>query len=89
VFIDSGSTHNFINCKLAKLLNCFIYPTLEFQVFIVDGCTINCSGKCHSVNLTVWGYLLDSHMIAIQMDGVDVLLGVQWLQSLGTLALIF
>jgi hypothetical protein len=25
MLIDSGSTHNFINCKLAKLLNCFIY----------------------------------------------------------------
>jgi len=30
-------------------------------------------------------YLLDSPMIAIQMRGVDVVLGVQWLQSLGTM----
>jgi hypothetical protein len=28
-------------------------------------------------------------MIVIQMGGVDVLLGVQWLQSLGTMALNF
>jgi carbamoylphosphate synthase small subunit len=27
VLIDSGSTHNFIHCKLVKSLNCFIYPT--------------------------------------------------------------
>jgi hypothetical protein len=27
ILIDSGSTHNFINYKLAKYLNCFIYPT--------------------------------------------------------------
>ena len=26
VFIDSGSTHNFIHSKLSKVLNCFIYP---------------------------------------------------------------
>ena len=26
VLIDCGSTHNFINCKLSKVLNCFIYP---------------------------------------------------------------
>ena len=25
VLIDSSSTHNFIHCKLAKVLNCFIY----------------------------------------------------------------
>jgi hypothetical protein len=30
VLIDSGSTHNFIHCKLAKALNCFIYPMSEF-----------------------------------------------------------
>jgi hypothetical protein len=34
-------------------------------------------------------YLLNSPMIAIQMGGVDVVLGVQWLQSLGTGALNF
>ena len=36
VLIDLGSTHNFINKKLATLLNCFIYLALEFQVLIVD-----------------------------------------------------
>jgi hypothetical protein len=45
VLIDSGSTHNFIHYKLAKDLNCFVYPTPEFQVMITDGGTINCLGK--------------------------------------------
>ena len=45
VVIDLGSTHNFIHCKVAKDLNCFVYPTLEFQVMIIDGGTINCLGK--------------------------------------------
>ena len=25
VLIDFGSTHNYIHCKLAKVLNCFVY----------------------------------------------------------------
>jgi hypothetical protein len=41
VLIDSGSTHNFIHYKLAKALNCFVYPVPEFQVMIADGGTIN------------------------------------------------
>ena len=53
VLIDCGSTHNFIHCKLSKALNCFIYPAPEFQVMIVDGGTINFSGKCHKITLTM------------------------------------
>ena len=51
VLIDSGSTHNFIHSMIAKDLNCFIYPTWEFQVMVADGKTINYVGKCHNINL--------------------------------------
>ena len=26
LLIDSGNTHNFFHCKIAKELNCFLYP---------------------------------------------------------------
>ena len=54
VLIDSSSTHNFIQYKLAKVLNFFIYLELEFQVIIVDGGTINLLRKFHNINL-LWG----------------------------------
>ena len=57
----------------------------EFQVMIVDGGTINCSGKCNKINITMREYVMNSLMISIPMGGVDVVLGVQWLQSLGTM----
>jgi hypothetical protein len=34
-------------------------------------------------------YVMNSPMIAIPMGGVDVVLGIQWLQSLGTMAFNF
>jgi hypothetical protein len=52
---------------------------------IADGGTINCSGKCNKINLTMGGYVMNSPMIAIPMGGADVVLGIQWLQSLGTM----
>jgi hypothetical protein len=52
---------------------------------IADGGTINCSGKCNKINLTMGEYVMNSPMIYIIMGGVDVVLGIQWLQSLGTL----
>jgi hypothetical protein len=52
---------------------------------IANGGTINCSGKFHKINLTMGEYVMNSPMISIPMGGVDVILGVQWLQSLGTM----
>jgi hypothetical protein len=48
-----------------------------FKKIISYGGTINCLGKYHSIKITTGEYLLDSPMIAIQMGGVDVVLGVQ------------
>jgi hypothetical protein len=62
VLIDFGTTHNFIHYKLAKDLNCFVYPAPEFQVMIVDVGTINCSGKCNKINLTMGEYVMNSPM---------------------------
>jgi hypothetical protein len=87
--IDLGSTHNFIHYKLAKALNFFIHPTPEFQVMIANGGTINYSGKFHNIDLTMGEYVMNSPTIFIPMGGVDVILRIQWLQSLGTLAFNF
>ena len=89
VLIDSGSTHNFIHCRVAKELNCFLYPAPECQVMVANGGTINCSGKCHNIKLSMGEYVLTSPMLSIPMGGADVVLGVQWLQSLGTIAFNF
>ena len=51
---------------------------------IADGGTLNCSGKSHNINITTREYVFNSPMISIPMGGVDVVLGVQWLQSLET-----
>ena len=82
MLIDSGSTHSFIHFKLVEALNCFIYPTLEFQVMIADGGTIKFSIKCNKITLTMGEYMLNSPMISITMEGVDFILGIQWIQSL-------
>jgi hypothetical protein len=89
VLIDYGSTHNFIHYKIAKALNFFVYPMPEFQVMIVDGGTINCLGKCNKINITMGEYVMNSPMISIPMGGVDDVLGIQWLQSLGKVAFNF
>jgi hypothetical protein len=50
---------------------------------IANGGIINLSRKFHKINITMGEYVMNSPMIAIPMGGVVVILGVQWLQSLG------
>jgi len=45
--------------------------------------TINFSGKCHNIKLSIGEYVLNSPTLSILMGGANVVLGVQWLQSLG------
>ena len=89
VLIDSSSTHNFINKKLATLLNCFTNSAPEFQVLIADGGIVSCSGKCHSIKLSMGDYQLDTPMYEISMGAADIVLGVQWLTTLGTIEMNF
>ena len=76
VLIDSGSTHNFIHCKVAKELNFFLYPALECQVMVANGGTINFSRKFHNIKLSRGEYVLTSPMLSIPMGGADVVLRV-------------
>ena len=89
VLIDSGSTHNFIHCKISKELNCFLYLALECQVMVANGRTINFSRKFHNIKLTMGEYVLNSPILSIPMGGADGVLGVQLLQSLGTIEFCF
>ena len=83
LLIDSSSTHNFIHCKVAKELNCFVYLVLECQMMVANGGTINYSGKCHNIKLAMGEYILNIPMLSIPMGGADVVLGVKWLHIWG------
>eukprot|EP00253_Pinus_taeda_P032507 PITA_32507 len=89
MLIDLGSTHNFIHSEIVKELNYFLYLALECQVMVANGGTINCYEKCHNIKLSMRKYVLNSPMLSIPMGGADVVLGVQWIQSLGTIAFNF
>jgi hypothetical protein len=56
---------------------------------IADGGTINFSGKSKKINLTMGEYVMNGQIISIPMCGVYVVLGIQWLQSLGTMDFTF
>ena len=56
VLIDSGNSHNFIDTRIERKLNMFVYPTSNFQVAIPGNKTTSCNGKCHKVQLSINDY---------------------------------
>ena len=84
VLIDSGIIHNFIDPRVAKNLNIFIYPTVNFQVLIPWNKTTPFNEKFHKVDIPIKDYTLRLPMYFMEIKAVDIILGTQWLETLGT-----
>ena len=51
---------------------------------VADGKCIDGVGKCHKVKLQLRNHAMESSFYTVPLGGVDVVLGVQWLRTLGT-----
>ena len=81
--IDSGSTHNFFNDRIARRLNFPINPITQFHVRVANGEQIRCQGKYNNIEVIAQGnqFLID--FFSIPLHGIDMVLGNQWLETLG------
>jgi hypothetical protein len=83
ILVDSGSTHNFIHRRIAQETHCYIHVVNNFQIMIANGGSMKCGGSCENVRLQIGDYHLKSHMFAIEMGSCDIVLGADWLRTLG------
>nr|GLL46158.1 uncharacterized protein LOC109154433 [Ipomoea trifida] len=84
VLIDSGSTHNFITPAIVERLQLPTKSIKPFQVYIGNGDTLGCQHVCPGVEVCMQGLTFAVHLHVLRIVGLDVVLGVQWLQSLGS-----
>jgi hypothetical protein len=84
ILVDSGSTHTFIHLHIAQETNFYIYAVNNFQIMIANGRSMKCGGHCENVCLQIGEYHLKSHMFAIDMGDCDIVLGAEWLRTLGS-----
>ncbi|XP_052291764.1 uncharacterized protein LOC127900631 [Citrus sinensis] len=85
ILIDSGSTHNFLNPSLAKQCGCPVTTTTQFQVTVADGGVISSSRKCSHVPVTIQGFQFHLDFFLLPVSGCDIVLGAEWLRSLGAI----
>ena len=83
ILIDSGSTHNFVSLKFTKRMGYYTTPALAFQVMVANGEKLPCEEIYLAVPMDIQGYKFQTNMYPLDLEGSDVVLGIQWLQGLG------
>ena len=56
---------------------------------IANGGSMKCGGRCENVHVENGDYHLKSHMFSIDMGGYDIVLGADWLRTLGPILMVF
>lgn len=83
MLIDSGSTHNFIDQSVAKRLKCKTHLTAGLNVTVANGEVLKSQKACKAVIWESQGLLQTTDFLVLPLRGCDLVLGVQWLQTLG------
>lgn len=83
VLIDSGSTHNFISKHMATMLKLPVIPTKSYNVKVANGEPLKCQGRFENVPVDLQGIPFVLTLYALPLIGLDMVLGVQWLEQLG------
>ncbi|KAL0438992.1 UNVERIFIED_CONTAM: Retrovirus-related Pol polyprotein from transposon.6 [Sesamum latifolium] len=83
MFIDSGSLHNIVQSPVAEFLGLPISPMTSFPILVGNGDSLHCSGMCSNVLLNLQTHSFSIELYVIPIFGADVMLGVQWLATLG------
>jgi hypothetical protein len=85
VLIDGGASHNFID---AALVNMRHLPIVEFEGFLVEvagGHIMPCDRYIPQMSLTLGRYNLTQDLYVMDLPDKNVILGVQWLSTLGSI----
>lgn len=81
--VDSGSTHNFLQDRVARHLNLLVDASSLFSVTVGNGKTLRCSGICAATPIVVADHPFSLDLCILPLHGADIILGVQWLEDLG------
>ncbi|GAU50876.1 hypothetical protein TSUD_411060 [Trifolium subterraneum] len=83
VLIDGGSTHNFIQSRLAKFLELPSNPTSTLKVMVGNGSILECRTICSAIPLSLQKQQFNIDFYTLPLCGADVVLGAPWLRSIG------
>ena len=83
ILIDSGSTHNFLQPRIAQFLHLPTQKTTPFQVLVGNGSVLDCNQICPNTQLSIQGNSFDVTFHLLPISGADAVLGIAWLKQFG------
>ena len=83
ILVDSGSTHNCLDINLAKRLGCNIRKTCQLSVTMAGGRKLLSVSECKGFTWKLKGQTFMSGVMLLPRGGCDMVLGIQWLSTLG------
>jgi len=83
ILLDSGSSDNFLQPKIANYLKLPITPAPNFLVLVRNGHSLVAEGKIQKLEVSIQGYTLHLPVYILPIFGADLVLGVSWLATLG------
>jgi hypothetical protein len=81
--VDSGSTHSFISVTGACRLHLDPVHKPGLHVGVANGDQVVCTGICRVVHIFIYSEEFVIDLFVIPLEGYDMVLGVQWLRTLG------
>lgn len=83
ILMDSGSTHNFLQSRLATFLHLLSTPTSTMPIMIGDGTILDCASMCPNILVTIQSHTFFVDLYPLPIGGAYIVLGVQCLKLLG------
>ncbi|XP_019459980.1 PREDICTED: uncharacterized protein LOC109359744 [Lupinus angustifolius] len=83
ILIDCGASHNFISTKVVEQLQLEAQATPRYVVEVGDGHKVQCQGRCAQLGFQLQGLDFTQEFYLFELEGVDVVLGLEWLAGLG------
>lgn len=81
--IDTSSTHNFLDLNTAKRLGCVLTAIAPFGVYLDDEKKVQSNYVCKKLNWKMQWVTFDFDMLVLPIGGCNIVLGIQWLITLG------
>ena len=83
ILLDSGSSDNFLQPRLAHCLKLPVEPTSGFQVLVGNDHALTVEGMVRNMEVMIQGHSLKLPVYLLPVSGADLVLGVAWLATLG------